>query len=560
MKSLFKIFHLLPKNLKSKTSFFVFITFISLLAELLGIGMIIPLLGVLIEGEINILNYKIKSDNLIFLILFIYFFIYLVKASILTYVSYWKEGFLLKFKYYTYNKLFKGYLSQDYLFYSNKETAALSRNIINVSLFADNLSNFTILISEFILIFLFSCLLLFYNFKVTIYVIIFVSIISFILTKLLRNKLIQSGKIMRDKTKEIIKITNESLASIKQIKIDDKADFFIQKFLRNASELIESQKFFNFYMTIPRQVLELSSVSVLCFIIFIMLNMNYSNFQIATYVGILAAGGFRFLPSVNRIINSLNHLKFYASITDGVEDDFKIFSREKNKIENSLIDLDGSLEFQNIEFSYPGAQNKILKNINFKICKNELIGIYGNSGAGKSTLLNIILGLIKPSSGKIILNNKPVNLNNFNWYQKIGLVSQKVFLNNDKIINNIAFGIPEDQVDQKKINEVIKQSELSNFLENNGTSVHDIVGEEASKISGGQAQRIAISRALYKNSEVIIMDEPFSNLDTKVTKKLMQTIKILKKNKIIIIVSHQYETLNFCDKIFKLSNGELKLK
>ena len=231
---------------------------------------------------------------------------------------------------------------------------------------------------------------------------------------------------------------------------------------------------------------------------------------------------------------------------------------ENNSYHNSEnLFFQKNIEANNISFKFPKSEKFLFQDISLKIYKNEAIGIYGETGAGKSTLIDILTGILKPSDGSVLCDNQEIEKNIKSWQSRIGYVPQEIFLIDDSIINNIAFGIRKEKINLKRINEVIKLSQLENFINTLPRGAETKVGERGIKLSGGQKQRIGIARALYKNPDLLIFDEATSSLDENTEKKIIETINSFKQKKTMIIISHRIVTLKNCDRTYKIENSKL---
>ena len=276
--------------------------------------------------------------------------------------------------------------------------------------------------------------------------------------------------------------------------------------------------------------------------------------QITILLGIFAFAVFRIIPSFSKILNSFQQIKFYIPSLNIVHKYFKSNNKLKDKklIKSSF----NSIKFSEVSFGYRN-KNLTLENINFTLRKGDNIGIIGKSGSGKSTFINLLVNLLKPNSGNIYLNNN-LSLDSLNLSKIFGYVSQSIFLSDDSILNNIAFGIEKDNIDLERVKIVLKLVELNDFVDNLPEGIFSSVGERGMKLSGGQIQRIGIARALYSDPEIIIFDESTSALDSLTEKKIIKTIYSLGKIKTLIIISHKKELLNNCDSIYLISNQNLK--
>ena len=267
------------------------------------------------------------------------------------------------------------------------------------------------------------------------------------------------------------------------------------------------------------------------------------------------------MPSFNKIISSLQKIKFSSSVINLLDfelNKIKIVDDNKNKKEEIIFKK--NLEIQNLKFKYNNNKEYILKNINIRINYGETLGILGASGAGKSTLINLITGLYQPSDGFINIDGINIQKNVNSWQSNIGYVPQNIYLSNDSIKNNIAYGVNQNEINEVFINYALEVSNLKNFVQNLSRGIETSVGELGDKISGGQKQRIGIARALYFQPELLILDEATNALDQETEKKVIEELRVLKGSITIIFVTHRLSTLTFCDKIAVIKNGNLIVK
>ncbi|MDA9631035.1 ATP-binding cassette domain-containing protein, partial [Flavobacteriaceae bacterium] len=311
---------------------------------------------------------------------------------------------------------------------------------------------------------------------------------------------------------------------------------------------------------VPRYYLELLSVFTLIFFVFIMLSQNKNVDNVIITLGVFVAATFRILPSINRILGSLQHIKYYKSSIDLLYKEFELTDYEnqtpklncKRKTPHKLISLN------QLCFTYPGTKKTILDKVSLALDVGSTIGIIGVSGSGKSTLVNIIVGLFQPTSGEILIDKKfNIQTDLKAWQKAIGYVSQDVFLSDDSILMNVAFGIDKEQIDIDLIGKVLYQSQLTELIESLPDGYDTKVGERGVQLSGGQKQRIGIARALYRQPDILILDEATSALDTKTEEDIMISIDHLKGQMTIIIVTHRLVTLKNCDKIYSIKEGIL---
>ena len=265
------------------------------------------------------------------------------------------------------------------------------------------------------------------------------------------------------------------------------------------------------------------------------------------------------IPSFNKIISCLNNMKYYSNSIDLLYEEFKnkdSYNRfDKSKTQ---IKLKSEINIENLEFRYENDRKQILKKINLKISKGDFIGIFGESGSGKSTLIDVLMGLFNPTSGSIKVDGVDINKNLRSWQNIIGYVPQNIFLINDSVKKNIAFGIENHKISSINMLKAIKESQLLKFIDSLNHGIDSKVGERGAQISGGQLQRIGIARAIYKNPDLLIFDESTASLDSNTEEEVLKSINSLRGNKTIIMISHNLKNLKDCDYVYSLKNGVLK--
>lgn len=308
---------------------------------------------------------------------------------------------------------------------------------------------------------------------------------------------------------------------------------------------------------IPRFYLELVTVLGLVFFIAFMIIIEKSTKEIITTLGVFVAASFRMLPSINKIIASLQTLKFYNSSLAAVYNEMKLKSEISSTVHQGDFLFRDKITIENLSFRYSKELPNVLNKISLSIEKGQTIGFKGVSGSGKSTLVDTIIGLHYPTEGEIKVDGLAIRDNLANWQQKIGYVSQDIFLADDSIIQNVAFGIPREKIEIEKVSSALKAAQLYGFINELESGLETTVGERGVQLSGGQRQRLGIARALYHNPQILILDEATASLDVNTEKNVMKAILALKGKKTILIIAHRLSTLKGCDAIFEIKNGFL---
>ena len=390
-------------------------------------------------------------------------------------------------------------------------------------------------------------------------------IIMYLIIKFFRSKISYQGKIQNNASARYYKWISQGLGAIKETKVLGKEKFFLDEFSRSYEEYAIANNSFNMLNQLPRLIVETIIVSGLLILIIIKMKMGYSPTDIVPLLGVLAFAAFRLMPSINRIINLINAIKFQMPFFDELYDeflkikkqqleDYSIFSpKEKEK-----LNFFSAISIDNVSFNYTNEQ-KVLNEINFLIPKGKFIGIIGASGAGKTTFVDILLGLLNPTSGTIRVDGIDIQTNIRGLQKNLAYVPQNIYLIDGTIKENIALGIPKKYIDDNLVKLAIEMAELTSLIKVNPLGVETVVGERGVKISGGQRQRIGIARALYQNPEILILDEATSALDNETEKSITNTILKLKGKITIIAIAHRVSTLEKCDFKINFENGNAEI-
>ena len=313
------------------------------------------------------------------------------------------------------------------------------------------------------------------------------------------------------------------------------------------------------FQQIPRLFLELFAIVGIVVFIFALLLSGQNNTYIVSIIGVFIAATFRLIPSVNRVLNAFQNIKFYTPSIDLIHKELFNNTSEMNIIEDQELDFNSRIEIQDLYFKYlQDEPSWNIESINLLINKGDFIGIKGSSGSGKSTLIDLLVGLNEPDKGNFLIDGKSKILNNPNWRKQIGYVSQNVVLIDDTILQNIALGKDLNKINFENINDVIEKAGLKEFIGTLKEGFNTIVGERGVQLSGGQRQRIGIARALFQNPKILLLDEATSSLDNQTEKKIMNSITLLKGQLTIILVAHRLSTLNNCNSIYEIQNHKLK--
>ncbi len=334
-----------------------------------------------------------------------------------------------------------------------------------------------------------------------------------------------------------------------------KREAFVNAFQYHSRKKSRIQAIQTASNALPRMVIEVLFVGLFVTTIAFLCLEHESPVQMIGVLGGYLYLGFRVMPGLNRVINQLNAFKAAIPSIERVYKEYNTVALKENYVDLPNFVFEQSIELKNVCFCYPNVENDALGGISVEIKKGECIGIVGETGSGKSTLVDVMLGLLKPYKGSVMIDGKyPVS--SYQWHQKIGYVPQSVYLTDDTIEANIAFG--EKEIDESKLNAAIDAAQLRKFIDQLPEGAKTFVGERGIRLSGGERQRISIARALYRNPEVLIFDEATSALDNETEARLMETINAVSQNRTVIMIAHRLTTLKDCDRIVEMDGGQVK--
>jgi len=283
---------------------------------------------------------------------------------------------------------------------------------------------------------------------------------------------------------------------------------------------------------------------------------GYESTRILPVIGLFGAAAFRLLPAVSRTISNLQTIKWNQEIAHELHADL-LLPTEIEQIGKQVRSQFVSINFSNVSFGYVGAANKSLDDVSLVIKQGEAVGLVGPSGSGKSTLVDVFLGLLAPQSGDVQVNGEPIREKLGLWRTTVGYVPQTIFLIDDSLRKNIAFGLPNEEINEADVQQALQLAQLQEFVDGLPDGLDTVVGERGVRLSGGQRQRIGIARALYNKPEVLVLDEATSSLDTETEHEVMKAVQALQGTKTVVIVAHRLSTVEYCDRLYRLENARV---
>lgn len=562
-----KIFHLISDKELKRLYLLSFLLFVSVVIEVASLGLLFPTIELVLNSG-NVSNnfifsifqffdisnaYQIKITLIILIV-----FLFLFKTIFMVIITFFQSKFLSKQKADISSSLFKLYLKQSYTFHLNSNSSLLFKNIHtetwHVNMYVAALIQ--IIVESSLVISVFAILIIIEPIG-TIFISILLGLSSYLFFKKFKNRISDWGKKGVYLNEAISKITLESFNGIRELILYDKLKSVNDRYNKTINSKAEIEIKHQVMSQLPRFFIELIGIISIMVLVFIMLLQSKSSLNIISVASVFVAGTFRMMPSFNRILTSLQNLRFYKEPLKLVYDEFQKLNTDYLNDGLSDFSFESDVTLENVSFGYDDKK-VILNNINLSISKGKTIGIIGESGAGKSTFVSLLTGLIKPTKGEILIGNKPLNENVKNWQNLIGYVPQSIFLLDDTILNNITLEYDQEKIDFERVNKCINDSQLNEFVNSLPDKLNTVVGEKGSLISGGQLQRIGIARALYSNPSILILDEASSALDSKTEEKLMDLIYNDLKGLTKVIISHNKSNLDKCDQVYEIKKGSLK--
>lgn len=570
MTFLNNLWSLLPVSLKSRFIFVQFLSILSSFSEVLTLALFVPLIQILTGiSEISIWGHHFLLKNtmyfgvepivalsiIIFIVVLLNACIQMLTVGLQTKLS---ASIGIHFSHSLYNYLLK----KDSLIRAKESSSVHINKVVGETNRLSDLVIFPILqlITKFVLVFVISAALLKTDF------IIFFSVLSIIggfyviIYLLFKNLLIENGVTVSREGQKRIKILQETIGASKEIEITNAYSYFSSMFNTSSVAYFKVQRINQLISLIPRYIIEILFFITFLLLIFI---VRYQGGEFISYLPKLAFFGMssiKLLPQLQAIFLNLSLIKSNLPAYYNIYDDLKIatsLSLNNDRLGNNSLQEFESLYVKDVAFSY-GSERFVFDKINLTILPKTINAIIGSSGGGKSTLLNLLMGIYSPIKGELLFNNIKIKKINSNiLHRKIGYVPQKVFLLEASIAENVAFGIELEKIDRKRVEECLVMAELIGFVSSLPMGIDTLVGEGGSTLSGGQVQRLGIARALYRDPEIIFLDEATSSLDADTQVQIMKTIFNLKKSKTVVFVTHDKKYLDGFDNIFLVQDGNL---
>ncbi len=573
MSVLKKLDYLLDKKTKlSLFVLFVLLLFVSV-TELLGVTIVYPIMDMAMDqgsieenrfGRIilSFTNAKTKEDVLLVMI-GITVAIYVLKNIYVCLVYRKQFKFSASLKRDLATKLMRAYLKQPYAFFLKMNSAELMRSVnTDTGNLFQLISNILTIFSNALTAFCIILFLAFTNLTMTLTVAAVMGLCLFIVIFGIQRKNRRDGYTNQYVNGQLYKHMKQAFEGVKEIKIMNTENEFINSYDKQYKKKTELDVRYATFNTMPKYLIEVFAVvSVLGFLAF-NLSTNSEYMKLLPQLATFAVAAFKLLPCVNATYSSVNVAVYYRASLELVYRDIK--KADEMDVNDEILSEDIKdfpfnevIRLEHVTFRYEGTEEDVLKDAVLEIKKGQSVALIGASGGGKTTTADIILSLLEPVKGQVTVDGKDIAENVRGWRKKIGYIPQFIYLTDESIRKNVAFGIEEDKIDDKQVWKVLEDAQLKEFVESLPQGLDTVVGERGARISGGQRQRVGIARALYRDPEVLVFDEATSALDTDTEKEVMKAVDKLTGTKTILMIAHRLSTIENCDVVYRVEKGSI---
>ena len=569
-----KILYLLPSGDKYKLLALFVLMLLAAALEVAGIGMV-PAFVTIVADPDRVMQYE--PAEWLFTILGIattrdlliwgggaLIAIFLIKNLYLIAYYYIEALFVYNRNYIISREMMSTYMQAPYTFHLQRNTAELLRNTApEVRIVVKEvLKPFLLMAKEVVIVV-----------TIIVFLVIMEPLISLVVFGILgsavggflmltQKKMKRYGKEEQSMRWEVIKSVNQGLGGIKDARVLNREAEFIEVFRKATHRSSRLLAMAEFMSKIPKPVVETVAVSGVMLIAVTMVIQGRPISAIIPIMTLFAVATARMMPAIQKITSIMTRLRYNIVAVDPLYEDMlelaeyrKGFLADRKK--NNRITLTDSIEARDVHYHYPESEEQALDGVSFNIPKGKAVAFIGSSGAGKTTVVDLLLGLLEPQKGQILVDGIDIRQNLSAWQRSIGYIPQFIYLADDTLRKNIAFGIPEDKIDDEKVWKAVRMAQLEELVLRLPDGLDTVIGEHGTRLSGGQRQRIGIARALYHDPQVLVMDEATSALDNVTEKQIIDAIENLKGERTIIMIAHRLTTVMNCDRLYLMDSGKI---
>lgn len=554
--------------------------------EMGGVSLVFPLMTAVMDKDFldtwymqivcEVFHIQTGGEAMI-LILGALIFIYIVKNAFLFFEYYLQYRFVCNNRFRVQRQLLQVYMYRPYEFYLNATTAEIMRiintDVVNAfNLLTTVLNFFTeIIVSAALIIIIFVI-----DPVMAAMIGLVLGFIMLLIFKAVKPVLRRASQRFMKNTSLSNKWLLQSLNGMKDVKVSHKEEYFIEEYAVYGKKAIDAEKINSVVTMLPRLLIEAVSVSAVLAVLIVLLKMGKSIDELMPQLTAFAFAAVRLLPSTTRISGAVNAAAFQEPMLDNLIKNLnaaKAYEQQKQEEETAeenkrreaeksgrKLTYEKQFELSHISFAYPNADKKVLDDAQMRIPAGASVGIIGTSGSGKTTAVDLLLGLLKPQSGKVLTDGQDIREDYYGWLSHLSYIPQTIYMLDDTIRANIAFGVQKEQIDHARVQKAVEEAQLKVFIDSLPEGLETKIGERGVRLSGGQRQRIGIARALYTDPELVIFDEATSALDNETEAAIMESINSLHGRKTLVIIAHRLTTIEECDYIFRVENGQITLE
>ena len=578
MDILKKLSYIFDKKQKWESFGLVILIIIGTLLELLGISTIQPLVNSIMYPDRLAASEPYRTIYRVFhlqnttqLILFLIaglIVIYIIKNTYLIFMYNRQYKYIYSNMRKLSTKMMHSYLSRPYSYHTTKSSSELLRNINqDTADFFGVIQALVQLITEGMVVLAIVIYLFIKDRSITVAVGIMLGILIMIFFRIYKKSLLKMGEKNRYFEAQVTKWVQQAFGGIKEVKVMNKENFFYDKYDEAFQGRVRSEYTYHTMITIPKPMIEAVCMSSLLGAAGLKIMLGINPVYFIPTLSIFVVAAYRLLPSFNRITEYMGSIAYQKPAVTAIYTDLREIeeSIHEQKTEYSAAEVEPlpfyqEIQIRNLSFHYADSEKLILNHVSFKIRKNTSVAFIGQSGAGKTTLADIILGVLSATDGCIMADEQRITDNLNAWHKTIGYIPQNIYLMDDTIAANIAFGVPEKQIDMKKLNSAIERAQLTKVISELPSGVNTKVGERGVRFSGGQRQRIGIARALYNAPQILVLDEATSALDNETEQAVMEAIDALHGEMTLIIIAHRLSTIKNCDEVYRIADGKAMIQ
>lgn len=569
-----KLFYILPKGDILKIFILFILMLISALLEVAGIGMIPAFVAIVATPEkimqldwlnpfISFLEINTQQDLLLWGSV-VLLGVFLIKSLYIVAFNFLEARFIYNRRYAISRRLMRTYMQAPYTFHLGRNSSELFRNVTTEVNVLTNviITNLLKMSREGVMTFSILLFLFIVEPQITLLVITLSGVGGGTFILMNKRRMKQYGLEEQQRRIGMIKAVYQGLSGIKDARVLNREDEFIKRFEKEEYKSTRLVAYIRFIQQIPKPVIETTTVLGMLLIAIFLIWQGRSMSAIIPILTLFAMATVRLMPSVQLLISMYTNLRYSLVSLDPIYEDLKALEADNNKLEldrkkKTSIDFQNEIEISNVSYAYPNSEEQAVKNITITIPKGKAVAFVGASGAGKTTIVDLILGLFEPSEGSIFVDGKDIQNNLSAWQQNIGYIPQSIYLADETLRSNIAFGLPADRIDEARIEEAVKLAQLETLIKQLPEGLDTVIGENGTRLSGGQRQRVGIARALYHDPEVLVMDEATSALDNITEREITKAIESLKGERTIIMIAHRLTTVKNCDRLYFMEDGKI---